>query len=141
MLRLVRASGMTLPSVSLLGSGLLGGRDELDVLLAQQAGLFEAGGGVGGQPHLAVDLHGDAGRPVVLAEFDAGDPADGDVVDPYRGVRDEAEHVLEFRGDGVGVVAEVGAAGQRQVLDPVEAARYDAHPAEGQGEGESDGGQ
>lgn len=122
-------------------AGAAAGRGgELHVLLAQEAGLSQARGGVGGQPHVAVDLHGDAGRPVV-AEFDAADPADGDVVDAYRGVRDEAEDVVEFGGDGVGAVAEVGTAGQRQVLHALEALGQDGDTADREGEAETEGDQ
>lgn len=121
------------------GGGLLGGGDELDVLLAEEAGLFQAGAGVGGQPHLAVDLHGDPRRPVLAAEFDAGDAADGDVVDLDRGLRDKAEDVVQFGGDRVRVGAEVGAAGQRQVLGPLEAGRGLGEGTEGQGEAEAEG--
>lgn len=96
------------------------GRDELDVLLAEQAGLLQVGVGVGGEAHFAVDLHGHPGQPVVPVHRDLLDPAHGDVVDLDRRLREEAGDVLEDRGDAVRVAAEVGAAGQRQVLDAVE---------------------
>lgn len=56
-------------------------------------------------------------------------------------MRDEAEDVVEFGGDGVGTVAEVGAAGQRQVLDAAETAGQDGDAADGEGEAEAEGDQ
>ena len=106
----------------------VGGRGhQLDELLAEEAGLAQAGRGVGRQHHRAVDLDGDLGGPAVGRERDVPDDADGHVVDAHAVVRHEVDDVGELRRDRVGLGAERGAAGQREVLQGLE-------PAAGQGE-------
>src|SRR5690606_28690768 len=97
------------------------GRFELDEFLAEQAGLADVGHGVGGQVDVPVDEQDDFGLPVVgVGEFDGFHPADGDVVDLHRRVRHEVEYVVEVRRDPIGMIAEVGAAGQGEVVEAAE---------------------
>ena len=74
-------SGISDPLCSLPCGGNVGGRRQLDVQRAQQAGLAERGGRVGGQVDVAVDRHRDQRVPALA--FDLGDVADGDVADPH----------------------------------------------------------
>ncbi|MDF9807961.1 hypothetical protein M2436_006508 [Streptomyces sp. HB372] len=64
--------------------GAFGGRGELNELLTEQAGLFEAGVGVRGELDLPVDLHGDPGPPAVRGQRDLRDAPHGHVVDLDR---------------------------------------------------------
>ena len=113
-LRPERSSPMVSPSprVSELGFGR---RRERHELLAEQAGLPDLGDRVAGQLDVAVEEQGDLGG--VPVELDVLDAAHRDVVDLDRGLRHQVEHVAELDGDLVGVVADVGAAGQRQAVD------------------------
>ena len=110
-----RSSGITSPSPSrpVLASGRR--RGQRDELLAEQAGLPDLGDRVVGQLDVVAELQGDLG--VVAVEPDVVDLADGDVVDLDRRLRHQVEHVAELDLDGHRVVAEVGAAGQRQAVD------------------------
>lgn len=89
-------------------------RCERDELLAQQAGLADRRLRVVGQDGVLVDLDRDDRGPAI--ELDVGDLADRDVVDPDRTLRHEVEHVTELDLDGVGLVAEVGATRQGQLV-------------------------
>ena len=71
-------------------------------------------------------LHRDDG--VAVVEVDVGHLADADVVDLDRRLRDQVEHVAELGLDGDRVVADVGATGQRQLVDVEVAAGQQEHP-------------
>ena len=58
----------------------------------------------------------DVGVAAVLRQVDRVDAAHGHAVDPDARLRDEVERVVELRDDRVRVVAEIGAAGQRDVV-------------------------
>jgi hypothetical protein len=112
---------MSAPSVRAGFVAVVPGRFELDEFLAEQAGLADVGHGVGGQVDVPVDEQDDFGLPVVgVGEFDGFHPADGDVVDLHRRVRHEVEYVVEVRRDPIGMIAEVGAAGQVEVVEAAE---------------------
>ena len=64
----------------------------------------------------------DLGGPAVRGERDLPDDADGDVVDAHAVVRHEVDDVRELRRDHVGLGAERGAAGQREVLEGLQPA-------------------
>ncbi len=68
-------------------------------------------------------------------ELDVGDLADAEVVDLHRRLRHEVEHVGELHGDGDRVVAHVGTAGQRHLVDVEVARRGGEHQGQQQAAG------
>src|ERR1700704_5765867 len=66
------------------------------------------------------------------------DPPDGDVVDFDAGLRHQVEHIGELCGDPVRMVAEVGAAGQRRVVEPRETAFTTSREQHDPGQGTND---
>ena len=130
-LRPLRSRGITSPSLSVPSAPVSGGAQR-DELLAEQAGLADLGEGVLRELGVVAQLERDVG--VVAVELDRLHLADADVVDLDRRLRDQVEDVLELDGHGDRVVADVGAAGQRQGVD-VEVAAGQHHAADQQRRG------
>ena len=114
-LRPVRSSGMTspLPSRPLLAP-LVGGDSETNFSPSRLVCRILATA-LSGQLDAVAQLQGDLG--VVAVDLDVVDLADRHVVDLDRRLRHQVEHVAELDLDGVRVVPQVGAAGQRQAVD------------------------
>ena len=115
-LRPVRSSAMTSPSPSRLGAGAVaGGRAARRT--SRRAGW--SGGSRRGRCRAARRRR--AARSVTSAsvalELDVGHLADRDVVDLDRRLRHQVEHVAELDVTVIGLLPDVGAAGQRQLVD------------------------
>ena len=84
-------------------------RRERDEFFAQQAGLPDRRLGIVGEFGVPVDPERDERSPAV--EFDVGDFADRNIVDPHAALRHQVENVPELHLDRVGVAAETRATG------------------------------
>ena len=118
------AAGQRFGARAALGSG------ERHELLAQQAGLPDRRHRVVGELGAAAQLDRDVGGEAV--EPDVGHLAHADVVHLHRRLRHQVQHVAEHDVDGDGVVADVGAAGQGQLVDVEPAAGDRQRADEGQ---------